>query len=90
MKQTPKKDKKLSAGYVSYVTPDAFEARWNVTTAIKHHVAPTDDPAQQASLGFFIDRRYLELCQDQNVQITNLSQNMEGLKVQWPGIFDVV
>ena len=96
MKMTPTKDKKLKpvfhvmaligAGFICHVQPDTLQLKLSemLIKAIKH-VSPSDQAAQRASLAFFIDRGYLELCAAQDIKITNLIQIMESMGVKFLG-----
>ena len=96
MKMTPTKDKKLKpvfhvvaligARYVTYVAPDLLNLKLGkMLETVINHLSPTAQASLRASLAFFIDRGYLELCQAQGVNMTNLVQVMEAMGVKYLG-----
>ncbi len=96
MKLTPTKDKKLKpvfhvmaligAGYIMHISPDKYLVKLvdMLEKAIKH-VSPSGIAAERATIAFFIDRGYLELAQNQGVNVTNLIQLMEKMGVKYLG-----
>ena len=94
MKRTPTKAKKLQpvmhitcttgSSHICHITPDVLDLKLAdmLRQTIKELIP---EEAMRPTHGFFIDRGYLELAKEQEVEVTNLIQMMREMGVKFLG-----